>query len=209
MWPVMCVMDGSDTYLGISSPSEGLYKEKGSRFMAFAYPVVSEEEVRPLIEKLRKEYHDARHYCYAYRIGRCGEKWRCSDDGEPSSSAGRPIYGQILSSGLSDILIVVVRYFGGIKLGVPGLIRAYRTAAAEAISCAVKVEKTAAERFRVTFGYQAMDKVMKALKEMGLTPSGMESGEECALEVSVRLALSGTFCGRMESAGASVTRDDR
>ena len=109
----------NDTFKSLKAPSEGLYKEKGSKFLAFAYPVVSEDEVKAYLEQIRKKYYDARHHCYAYRLGLNGDVWRYNDDGEPSSTAGRPIYGQILSRELSDVLIVVVRYFGGIKLGVP------------------------------------------------------------------------------------------
>ena len=119
-------MTTNDTYKSIASASEGLFKDNGSRFIALAYPVESEEEVREIVSLLRKEYHDARHHCYAYRLGVDGAVFRSSDDGEPSGSAGRPILGQIDSAGLSDILVVVVRYFGGIKLGIPGLIRAYK-----------------------------------------------------------------------------------
>ena len=162
----------NDTFKSISGPSEGLYKEKGSKFLAFAYPVVSEEEVRTVLDRIRKEYYDARHHCYAYRLGLTGNVWRYNDDGEPSSTAGRPIYGQILSRELSDVLIVVVRYFGGTKLGVPGLIRAYKTAAADALDHARTVEKVASERYAVTFDYVAMDRVMRILKDMGIQPSG-------------------------------------
>ena len=117
-------MATNDTYKSIAEPAEGLFKDNGSRFIALAYPVESEAEVKEIVQRLKKEYHDARHHCYAYRLGLGGEPWRANDDGEPSGSAGRPILGQIDSAGLSDILGVVVRYFGGIKLGIPGLIRA-------------------------------------------------------------------------------------
>ena len=160
----------NDTYSSIAASSEGVYKEKGSRFLAFAYPVTSEHEVKTLLDKARKDYYDARHHCYAYRIGINGDIWRVNDDGEPSSTAGRPIYSQILSKGLSDILIVVVRYFGGTKLGVPGLIRAYKSAAADAIANSRIVEKTASEMFEAVFDYAATDKVMRALKDMGTAP---------------------------------------
>lgn len=160
----------NDTFRSISGPSEGIYKEKGSKFLAFAYPVVSEDEVRALLDKIRKEYYDARHHCYAYRLGLRGDVWRYNDDGEPSSTAGRPIYGQILSRELSDVLVVVVRYFGGIKLGVPGLIRAYKSAAADVLDHSEIVEKVASEGFGVTFDYMAMDRVMRVIKEMGHLP---------------------------------------
>ena len=121
-----------DAYRSLAAPSEGLFKDNGSRFIALAYPVETEEEVKSIVAGLRKEYHDARHHCYAYRLGYQGDVFRASDDGEPAGSAGRPILGQIDSAGLSDVLVVVVRYFGGIKLGIPGLIRAYKTSTAKA-----------------------------------------------------------------------------
>ena len=124
----------SDRYDSIAGPSTGLYKDNGSKFLAFAYPVESEEEVRKHLDALRKEYFDARHHCYAYRIGHQGQLWRANDDGEPSSTAGRPILGQILSAGLSDVLVVVVRYFGGTLLGTGGLMVAYREAAKGALN---------------------------------------------------------------------------
>ena len=129
-------MGNGDTYMSIAAPSEGLFKDNGSRFIALAYPVESEEEVKQIVSALKKEYHDARHHCYAFRLGKDGQKWRASDDGEPSGSAGRPILGQIDSLNLSDILVVVVRYFGGMRRGIPGLIRAYKTSTADARSAA-------------------------------------------------------------------------
>ena len=194
----------NDTFKSISCPAEGIYKEKGSKFLSFAYPVVSEEEAKTAIEKIRKEYYDARHHCYAYRIGLSGDVWRYNDDGEPSSTAGRPIYGQILSRELSDVLIVVVRYFGGIKLGVPGLIRAYKAAAADALDHAEVVEKVAAEGLAVVFDYTAMDRVMRVLKDMGVTPSRYTAEDMCRMEVRVRLGDVERFRQRMESAEAVV-----
>lgn len=179
----------SDCYKSIGEKSEGLYKDLGSKFLAFAFPVETEAQAKEIIASVRKEYFDARHHCFAYRIGPQGEKWRVNDDGEPSSTAGRPIFGQILSAGLSDILIVVVRYFGGTKLGVPGLIKAYKSAAQDAIARARIVEKQAQERFTVRFGYERMNDVMKILKEMGLAPERQSFDLECTLEVNVRLSL--------------------
>lgn len=196
----------NDTFKSISGPSEGLYKEKGSKFLAFAYPVVSEEEVRTVLDRIRKEYYDARHHCYAYRLGLTGNVWRYNDDGEPSSTAGRPIYGQILSRELSDVLIVVVRYFGGTKLGVPGLIRAYKTAAADALDHARTVEKVASERYAVTFDYVAMDRVMRILKDMGVQPSGYTAEDACRMEMDVRLGDAERFRQRMEDAEARVEK---
>ena len=174
-----------DTFKSISGPSKGLFKDNGSRFIAHAYPVSSEEEVKDIVSSLKKEYHDARHHCYAYRLGYRRDIFRANDDGEPSSSAGRPILGQIDSLELSDILVVVVRYFGGIKLGIPGLIRAYRTSTADALANAEIVEKTATERFRLRFGYMEMNGVMKVLKDLGLQARNQDFGMECSLETDV------------------------
>lgn len=190
-------MSNSDTYKSILACSEGLYKELGSRFIAFAYPVESADQVRGIMSSVRKEYHDARHHCCAFRLGLEGDEWRASDDGEPSGSAGRPILSQIDSAGLSDVLVVVVRYFGGIKLGIPGLIRAYRTAAADALSKATIVEKTAGFWYRVTFDYALMPDVMKIVKEMDLPQRAQDFGQECSMEVRVRLTLEQIFFERM------------
>ena len=187
----------SDTYKSISAPSQGIYKDKGSKFLSFAFPVQTEEEVKPIIDSLKKEYYDARHHCYAYRIGQFGDIWRANDDGEPSSTAGRPILGQILSSELSDILIVVVRYFGGIKLGIPGLIRAYKSSTADALANAEIIEKIASKVFRVHFGYMSMNSVMKILKDLELEQKNQKFDMECSIDVTVRLSLVDTFSERM------------
>ena len=191
-------MEPFDEYHSIAAPSEGLFKDNGSRFIAFAYPVETEEEVKELVSALKKEYHDARHHCFAYRLGYKGDVWRASDDGEPSGSAGRPILGQIDSLGLSDVLVVVVRYFGGIKLGIPGLIRAYKTSTADALSSAQIVEKIAGKRFRISFDYLSMNAVMKVLKDMDLAQSKQDFGERCSLEVRVRLSSVDDFLQRMQ-----------
>ena len=186
----------SDIYKSISSKSDGLYKDNGSRFIASAWPVESEEEVKAIVDALKKEYHDARHHCYAYRIGKDGSQWRANDDGEPSGSAGRPILGQIDSAGLSDILVVVVRYFGGIKLGIPGLIRAYKTSTADALSNASVTEKIAGSWYRLTFSYENMPQVMKVLKDLDLPQRERDFGIECSMEVRVRDTLKEDFLER-------------
>lgn len=196
-----------DAYRSISGPSEGLYKELGSRFISKAFPVASEDEAASVLNSLRKEYHDARHCCFAWRLGPGGERWRSSDDGEPSSTAGRPIMGQIVSAGLSDILVAVVRYFGGIKLGVPGLIRAYRTAAADAISKATVVEKTACRGFIMNFGYDAMPQVQSLLKDMGLPQEDRDFGLDCRLRTSVRLSAVGDFLERAGKIGGCMIEE--
>ena len=187
-----------DSYRSISGPAEGLFKDNGSRFISFTFPVETEDEVKSIVGDLKKKYHDARHHCYAYRLGYLGDRFRANDDGEPSSSAGRPILGQIDSKGLSDVLVVVVRYFGGIKLGVPGLIRAYKTSTAEALEKAGSVEKVAGKWFRVSFGYEAMNSVMKILKDMDLRQQGQDFGSECSLRTWVRLSAENDFRSRME-----------
>lgn len=190
-----------DTFKSIASPSRGLFKDNGSRFIALAYPVTTEEEIKSIITSVRKEYHDARHHCYAYRLGYRRDISRANDDGEPSSSAGKPILGQIDSLELSDILVVVVRYFGGIKLGIPGLIRAYRSSTADALDHAEIVEKTAVRRYRLTFGYMDMNGVMKVLKDLGLQAVKQDFGMECSLETDVRLSLAETFEEKIGQAG--------
>ena len=186
-----------DAYKSIASRADGLFKDNGSRFIALAYPVETEEEVKEIVAGLKKEYHDARHHCYAYRLGYLGDRFRANDDGEPSGSAGRPILGQIDAAGLSDVLVVVVRYFGGIKLGIPGLIRAYKTSTADALANAEIVEKVAGKRFRLRFGYLAMNPVMKVLKDMDIPAQDQEFGLDCALTVRVRLSLEADFRERI------------
>lgn len=188
-----------DTYKSIAAPSEGLFKDQGSRFIALAYPVESEEEVKSLLEKARKEYHDARHHCVAYRIGLKGEVWRASDDGEPAGSAGRPILGQIDSAGLSDIAVIVVRYFGGIKLGIPGLIRAYKSSTADAISNAQIIEKVAGKWYELSFDYAQMPEVMKVVKDLGLPSREQRFEASCSMQVRVRLAQEEDFLERTKN----------
>ena len=191
-------MEAFDQYRSIAAPAQGLFKDNGSRFIAFAHPVETEEEVKAIVAALKKEYHDARHHCFAYRLGYKGDVWRASDDGEPSGSAGRPILGQIDSLGLSDVAVVVVRYFGGIKLGIPGLIRAYKTSTADALASAQIIEKIAGQNFRLHFDYLSMNAVMKVLKDMDLVQSRQDFGERCSLEVRVRLTAVEDFKNRMK-----------
>lgn len=188
----------ADCYKSISSPSKGIYKDKGSKFLSFAFPITSEAEAKELVSSLKKEYFDARHHCWAYRLGLSGEPFRYNDDGEPSSTAGKPIYGQLLSNELSDILIVVVRYFGGILLGTSGLIVAYKSAAADAIANATIIEKTATVRCRAEFDYLQMNAVMKCLKDFQLTPQNTVYENACSLEVDVPLSREAAFLESMQ-----------
>ena len=197
-------MELKDTYKSIAEVSEGLFRDNGSRFIARAYPVESETEVREIVAALRKEYHDARHHCYAYRIGLDGSLWRASDDGEPAGSAGRPILGQIDSAGLSDVLVVVIRYFGGIKLGIPGLIRAYKTSTADALASARVVEKVAGRWYTLHFSYESLPAVMKVVKDLGLPQRAQSFLADCSLEVRVRRSLEADFLERIEKIGIFI-----
>ena len=194
-------MATKDTYKSIAEPAEGLFKDNGSRFIALAFPVETEGEVKETVQRLKKEYHDARHHCYAYRLGLDGEPWRANDDGEPSGSAGRPILGQIDSAGLSDVLVVVVRYFGGIKLGIPGLIRAYKTSTADALASARVVEKVAGRWYTLHFPYDDLPAVMRQAKDMDLPQRGQSFLAECSLEVRVRLSAEQDFLERTKKIG--------
>jgi len=195
-----------DSYKSIPGPGRGLFKDNGSRFISFAYPIESEEEAKEIVSGLKKEYHDARHHCYAYRLGHLGDSFRANDDGEPSSSAGRPILGQIDSRGLSDTLVVVVRYFGGIKLGIPGLIRAYKTSSAEALDNAGVVEKIAGDWFRLGFGYDRLPLVMKLLKDMDLRQRAQDFDNSCTLEAWVRLASEKDFLEKLDKLNVTCQR---
>ncbi len=181
----------SDTYLTIAAPAEGLYKDKGSRFLAFAYPIYSESDVKPIVEALKTKYYDARHHCYAWRLGieasAGGVRFRANDDGEPAGTAGRPILGQLLSRELTNLLVVVVRYFGGIKLGVPGLIAAYKEATADALASAEVVERTENREIVVDFPYLVMNQVMKIVKDMEPRVLGQDFDLSCRMRLSVRL----------------------
>ena len=150
----------------ISEPAEAIYKERSSKFLTYAYPVETEEEIKELLDALRKQYYDATHHCYAYRLGPQGEQFRANDDGEPSGTAGKPILGQLLSAKVTNCLVVVVRYFGGTKLGVSGLIQAYKESTAEVLAVSNIIEKTVDKIITVDFSYISMNGVMRVIKEM-------------------------------------------
>ena len=175
-----------DVYKTIEGPVEGLYKEKGSRFIALGYPVESEEEIKSIIAALKDKYYDARHHCYAWRLGVAKTNFRMNDDGEPSSTAGKPILGQIQARDLTNILLVVIRYFGGIKLGVSGLLNAYREAANDALQHAAIIEKTVNEKLRIRFSYLVMNDVMKIVKEEAPEILERNFELECEMLLSIR-----------------------
>lgn len=195
-----------DTYRTIEAPAEGIYKEKGSKFIALAYPVHTEEEVKEIIAELKKQYYDARHHCYAYSLGADKARFRANDDGEPNHSAGDPILGQIRSADLSNLLIVVVRYFGGTKLGVSGLINAYKTAAADALANAAVVEKHETALLQARYAYPQMNDVMALAKAYDLPIRDQRFELDCRLTLEVRKKLQAevaTKLGAIE--GVSVT----
>jgi uncharacterized YigZ family protein len=175
------------SYQTIQSPVEGSYKEKGSKFLAFACPLETENEIKERLELIRKEYFDARHHCFAYVLGAEKKKFRAFDDGEPNHSAGDPILGQIRSKDLTNILIIVVRYFGGVKLGVGGLINAYKSAAEDAVNKAVVIQKDVTESINLDYDYAATPEVMRLIKEFDLIIKNQEFKETCRLDVDVRL----------------------
>lgn len=179
-------MESKDTYNTIDFPSsEVLFKEKNSKFFGYAYPIQSEEEVKPLIETLRKQHPNAGHFCYAYQIGADAVTYRANDDGEPSNTAGMPIYGQIQSFAVTNVLIVVVRIFGGIKLGVGGLIAAYKTTAQLVLETCEIVEKTVNIHYSITFDYKNMNKVMRVIKEkrLEIVAQEMEINQDSGLPI--------------------------
>ncbi len=175
----------SDQYKTIKSKSEGYFKNKGSKFFAFAFPVETEDEINTIRNQIRKEYYDARHHVYAYRLGADLKNFRASDDGEPSNSSGPPVFGKIRSFELTNILIIVVRYFGGTKLGIPGLINAYGTAAENAVKDAEIIIKTITKNISVKFEYPQMNDVMRLIKENNLNIVSQDFQLSCEIMVSV------------------------
>lgn len=182
-------MEQNDVYKTIVGFSEGIYSEKRSKFLSFAYPVQKKEEITEILDELKKRFYDARHVCYAYMLGPNQEEYRANDDGEPSSTAGRPILGQIRSQELTDVLVAVVRYFGGIELGTGGLIVAYKSAANEAIKAATIIEKTVDEEVTIGFEYPFMNDVMRIVKEMEPTILNQEFYLDCKMTLRIRKSL--------------------
>jgi uncharacterized YigZ family protein len=182
-----------DSFLTINGESESLYKEKGSKFIGVAMPVQSEDEVKERLEELKKKYYDARHHCYAYILGKEGKKYRANDDGEPNHSAGDPILGQIRSLELTNTLVVVIRYFGGTKLGVSGLISAYKTAAQEALATNTIEKKIVKDHFKLLFKYELTNEVMRLQSDFETELINQNFTDTCELEIAVRLSYSNAF----------------
>ncbi|MDR3126947.1 MAG: YigZ family protein [Tannerellaceae bacterium] len=190
-----------DLYNTIERMAEGFYSEKRSRFLSFALPVRSTEEVKEVVARLRKQYHDARHVCWAYSLG-VEEECRVWDDGEPSSTAGKPILGQIRAAGISDVIVIVVRYFGGVELGTGGLSAAYRRAAADALSHAQAVPRTVDTGFTLTCAYEDLDRVLKVIRESGASLQECLTDTRCRLQVSIRINGSDTLQRQLKSLGS-------
>ena len=187
-----------DLFKTIAAPSEGTYTEKRSKFLAFAFPVSTIEEIKALLEEYQKKYYDARHACYAYMLGHERLVFRANDNGEPSGTAGKPILGQINSNELTDILIIVVRYFGGVKLGTSGLIQAYKAAAAEAIAAATIIEKTVDLQLTISFEYTLMNQVMRIVKEEEPAIVSQSFDNDCQMTLSIRASLMPRLRQRLE-----------
>lgn len=195
----------ADLYKTIAEAVEVTMRERSSKFLSFIYPVENEEQIREALDALRKRYFDATHHCYAWRLGPRGEQFRANDDGEPSGTAGKPILGQMLSHEITDCLIVVVRYFGGTKLGVPGLIAAYKESAANAIEAATVVEKTVDRRLVIDFPYLVMNDVMRVIKEEQPRITGQEFDNLCTMHLTMREGRAEVLIEKLKKAGASIS----
>jgi uncharacterized YigZ family protein len=187
-----------DTFKTIRTPTEGIFKDRGSKFLSYAYPIVHENEVKPLVENLKKEHFKAVHHCYAYRLGLDRSNFRVNDDGEPSGTAGKPILNTLLSQEITNILVVVIRYFGGTLLGVPGLINAYKSATIEALAVADIIEKTVNDVYNVSFEFVQMNDVMKVVKEFNLKIRNQTYDNQCTMELEFRKTLSNQVIGKLE-----------
>nr|WP_233632486.1 YigZ family protein [Parapedobacter sp. ISTM3] len=188
-----------DTYKTIAAPAEGVFREKGSKFIAYAYPLRRETEVKDLVASLKAQHPKARHHCWAYRLTPDRSVFRINDDGEPSGTAGRPILNVLLSHDITNILVVVVRYFGGTLLGVPGLINAYKTATQEALGAADIVELTVKDVYRISFSYEQMNEVMRIVKEEELGVLKQDFDNRCTMDVAVRRRQVEKVLGRLEN----------
>lgn len=193
-----------DSYLTVEGNAEAIFKEKSSKFLCYAFHVESEEEIAAHLERLRKQYYDATHHCYAWRLGPFGERFRANDDGEPSSTAGKPILGQMLSREVTNCLIVVVRYFGGTKLGVPGLIAAYKESAAAALDASEVVERTVDTRIRVEFSYVVMNDVMRIIKEEQPVVESQTFDNLCSMMLAVRNSKADVVLGRLRKVEGAI-----
>jgi len=188
-----------DTYKTIAGTSEGIFRDKGSKFIAYAYPLTREEELKEILQHLKKEHPKARHHCYAWRLSPDRSVYRVNDDGEPSGTAGRPILNTLLSKDVTNVLVIVVRYFGGTLLGVPGLINAYKQATEEAILANHIIEKTINDVYALSFEYSQLNDVMKVIKEENLSPENQIFDLNCSMEISIRKLELNKILGKLEN----------
>ncbi len=196
--------DIKDRYLTIREPASGEFRDRGSKFLAYAFPVYTEEEWQASLEKVRKEHPKARHHCYAFRLGLDGNNFRANDDGEPGGTAGRPILGQIDSFELTNIIVIVARYFGGTLLGTSGLINAYRESAADALAKAEVIERVVEDVYRITFDYAIMGHVMNSIKNLGMEMARQDFGNTGIIEVAIRQSEAKETIRRLKAAVAEV-----
>lgn len=201
-------MQADDLYRTVAREAEAACRERSSKFLSWIFPVRSEEEIRHYLDALRKRFFDATHHCYAWRLGPRGEAFRANDDGEPSGTAGRPILGQMLSHGITECLIVVVRYFGGTKLGVPGLIAAYKEAAAAVIAAAGITERTVDRTFRVQFPYEAMNDIMRIVKDEQPAVRSQEFGNLCTVTLTIRAGRAEALLGKLHKVGGAIPEEE-
>ena len=187
----------ADSYKTIARPAETTYRQLSSKFLTYAYPVETEEEIKEYLDALRKRWFDATHHCYAWRLGPHGEQFRANDDGEPSSTAGKPILGQLLSNEITNCLVVVVRYFGGTKLGVPGLIAAYKESTAQVLAECEIVERTVDVVLKVEFSYIVMNDIMRIVKDMQPKVLSQDFDNLCTMHLSIRESESEQLLGRL------------
>ena len=204
-------MEYTDTYKTIEAPGEGSYKEKGSKFIAYAYPVSNEQQIKEIIASLKKEHHSARHHCFAWRLGSDLQLFRLNDDGEPSGTAGKPIFSQIQHYGLTNILIVVVRYFGGILLGTSGLTNAYKQSAVDVLANSTIIEKIVESIIEIKFDYLAMNDLMTVLKEHQIGIKESHYGLDCNVKISVRRQMTNIVLeklGKISKLNAKIILDN-
>ena len=187
-----------DTYQTIVGQSEATIRERSSKFLSLAYHVTSADQVKEIMDGLRKKHYDATHHCYAYRLGPQGEEWRANDDGEPSGTAGKPILGQLLSRDITDILVVVIRWFGGTKLGVAGLIETYRESTAAVLDVCKIEERTIDRIYTIRYPFESMDGVMRAVKAVGPKIVEQTFNNMCSMKLAIRLSLADQLYGRLE-----------
>lgn len=195
-----------DTYLTIDKPVEGIFRDRGSKFLAFAHPINSEADIKPILAGLKAAHPKANHHCWAMRLGIDRSVFRINDDGEPSGTAGRPILNTLLSRNITNVLIVVVRYFGGTLLGVPGLINAYRTATEEALNIAVVIEKTLNDVYTIQFDYQQMNDIMRIIKEDNLNVLDQQFDNSCVIKIGIRRMQVNQSISKLEKVDSVVIK---